>query len=303
MRRRLDQNDLVGLGWRNELGPSILSNLDQIDVVEVIIDDYLNASKSRLQSINTLSRQVSVIYHGVGLGLATSLQIDQKRLDRLSRVIDYLAPDFWSEHLAFVRAGRMEIGHLAAPPRTLHTIDGTLANLERVKKTVGSYPVLENIATLIDPPGSKMSEPQWVRQILRQSGCHQLLDLHNLYTNAVNFGFDPIEYLRAFPLDQVRLVHLSGGHWIKEPYGFESRPRGERLLDDHVHDIPDAVYDLLGILAQTVPQPLTVIIERDGEYPEFQSLLNQIQNAKQILKTAREKVLVQRGGLLERAVV
>jgi len=303
MRRRLGQDDLVGLGWRMELGPSILSNLDQIDVVEVIIDDYFKAAVSKLRSLKTLSSQVPVIYHGVGLGLATSLQIDQKRLEKLARVMDYLSPDVWSEHLAFVRAGNMEIGHLAAPPRTIHTIEGTLENLERIKKTVGSYPVLENIATLIDPPGSKMSEPQWVGQILRQSGCNQLLDLHNLYSNAINFGFDPVAYLNTFPLDQVQLVHLSGGKWIKEPAGFESRPGGERLLDDHVHDVPNAVYELLGTLARTVSQPLTVIIERDGEYPEFQSLLDQINYAKRILREARNQMHVQQGGFLERAVV
>lgn len=303
MRRRLGQDDLVGLGWRMELGPSILSNLDQIDVVEVIVDDYFKAPTSKLRSLNTLSSQVPVIYHGVGLGLATSLQIDQKRLEKLARVMDYLSPDVWSEHLAFVRAGNMEIGHLAAPPRSIHTIEGTLENLERIKKTVGSYPVLENIATLIDPPGSKMSEPQWVGQILRQSGCNQLLDLHNLYSNAINFGFDPVAYLNTFPLDQVQLVHLSGGKWIKEPAGFESRPGGERLLDDHVHDVPNAVYELLGTLARTVSQPLTVIIERDGEYPEFQSLLDQINYAKRILREARNQMHVQQGGFLECAVV
>jgi uncharacterized protein (UPF0276 family) len=299
MRRRLGQDDLVGLGWRMELGPSILSNLDQIDVVEVILDDYLRAPASKLRSLKTLASQVKVIYHGVGLGLATSLQVDQRRLEKLARVIDDLSPDVWSEHLAFVRAGNIEIGHLAAPPRTIYTIEGALENLERIKKTVGSSPVLENIATLIDPPGSKMSEPQWIQQILNQSDCNLLLDLHNLYSNALNFGFDPVAYLKSFPLDKVQLVHLSGGKWIQEPPGYESRPTGERMLDDHVHDVPDAVFELLGTLARTVPQPLTVIIERDGEFPDFQFLLTQINSAKQILKDARKQMPNREGGLRE----
>jgi uncharacterized protein (UPF0276 family) len=303
MRRRLGKHDNVGLGWRAELGPSILSNLDQIDVVEVIVDDYFGASRSKLRSLNTLASQVPVLYHGVGLGLATSHKVDQKRLEKLGRVLDCLAPEVWSEHLSFVRADNIEIGHLAAPPRTLQTIEGTLANLELIKKVVGSYPVLENIATLIDPPGSKMSEPQWVNQILRQSGCKMLLDLHNLYSNAINFGFEPFAFMKSFPLDQVQLVHLSGGHWIKEPVGYESRPSGERMLDDHIHDVPDAVFDLLGLLAETVAQPLTVIIERDGDYPDFQILLSQIDRAKTILRNARERQSIHRGGLLEFAVI
>ncbi|HXH76473.1 MAG TPA: DUF692 family protein [Bacteriovoracaceae bacterium] len=302
MRRRLGQNDLVGLGWRTELAPSILSNLDQIDVVEVIVDDYLKVPLHKLRALRTLSCQVPVIYHGVGLGLATSMRVDQKRLDRLAKVVDYLNPEVWSEHLAFVRADGIEIGHLAAPPRTVHTIEGALENLERIKKTVGSYPVLENIATLIDPPGSKMSESQWVKEILGGSSCNLLLDLNNLYSNAVNFGFEPVSYLKSFPLNLVRLVHLSGGKWIPEPKGFESRLDGKRLLDDHVHDVPDSVYNLLRVLAETVHQPLTVIIERDGEYPEFDSLLRQIRIARNILKEVRNRRIQSQRGLLERTV-
>lgn len=286
---RLDLMDRVGIGWRSELASAILSNLEHIDVVEVIIDDYFRAPKSELRALATLARQVPVLYHGVGLGLASSHPVEQRRLDNLARVFDYLAPKTWSEHLAFVRAGGFEIGHLAAPPRTLNTIEGALENLRRIKQTVGSYPLLENIATLIDPPGSKMSEQQWTSEIVSKSGCHLLLDLHNLYANAINFGFDPTAYLLSFPLSKVQLVHLSGGRWIKGPLGLQSPLGfvGSRLLDDHVHDVPDEVFNLLGLLAHSVSQPLTVIIERDGEYPDFLVLLNQIKRTRKVLRAAK----------------
>jgi uncharacterized protein (UPF0276 family) len=222
----------------------------------------------------------------VGLGLASSFPVAQKRLDQLARVFDYLSPTVWSEHLAFVRAGNIEIGHLAAPPRTLATVEGALENLERIQRTVGSKPALENIATLISPPGSLMSEAEWSTQIALPGGCPLLIDLNNLYSNAINFGFDPITYLKSFPLHFVQLVHLSGGKWVNEPKGFY----GKRLLDDHVHDVPDAVFALLDVLARSVSQPLTVIIERDGEYPPFQHLLNEVNHAKAILHEARKSI-------------
>ncbi len=303
---QLGKRDAIGLGWRIDLGPSILSNIDKIDVLEVIIDDYFNSSRVELRSLNTLARQIPVLYHGVGLGLASSLRVDQRRLEKLARILDVLSPEIWSEHLAFVRAGNREIGHLAAPPRTNCTLDGALENLFIVKKTIGSCPVLENIATLIDPPGSKMSEPQWVTQIVNEGGGTLLLDLHNLYANALNFGFEPISYLKSFPLDRVNLVHLSGGKWIKEPAGFESRPKGELLLDDHIHDVPEEVYDLLNVLGKSVPQPLTVIIERDGEYPAFQLLLAQVQRTRNVLMEARkhqEQQVQKIGGSLECTII
>jgi len=281
--RQLAHRDRVGLGWRTELAPSILCHLDHIDVVEVIIDDYFKQPLTKLRSLKLLESQVDVIYHGVGLGLASSLPVPQKNLDNLARVFDYLKPTCWSEHLAFVRAGNIEIGHLAAPPRTQATIEGTLANLARIKQTVGALPVLENIATLLEPPGSLMPEGEWTTQILEASNTKLLLDLNNLYSNAVNFNFDPVTYLHTFPLHLVSMVHLSGGKWLDEPAGFT----GKRLLDDHIHDVPDPVFALLGALAHSVKQPLTVIIERDGDYPPFSHLLQEIQRAKSILKEAR----------------
>ncbi len=297
------QLDRVGLGWRKELAPSILSNLDQIDVVEVILDDYFTASSRELRALRTLGEQVPVVYHGVGLGLASAHAIDQRRLQNLTRVLNFLAPPTWSEHLAFVRADGREIGHLAAPPRTRATVDGALENLDRIKKTVGSTPALENIATLIDPPGSKIAEPLWIHAITQESGCPLLLDLHNLYSNALNFGFDPVAYLHSFPLDRVELVHLSGGMWIPEPRGFQSRPEGKRLLDDHVHDVPPAVFGLLSELARTVSQPLTVLIERDGLYPKFTSLLREVGYTRKVLSDARRARLVRNGDSHERAVL
>lgn len=282
------KKDLVGLGWRPELALQILSNLDQIDVVEVLIDNYFDAPLSELRALKTLESQVPVVYHAVGLGLASAHKVDQKRLDKLARVLNFLAPDAWSEHLAFVRADGMEIGHLAAPPRTADTVEGALENLDRVKRTVGSYPALENVATLIDPPGSKMSESEWVTQIIRGSRGGLLLDLHNLYCNSINFGFEPVRYLDAFPLQSTHYVHLSGGMWLDEPTGpLIGNHSGRRLLDDHLHDVPDPVFGLLGHLAKAVSQPLTVIIERDGEYPDFKSLLAEVARARDALGKAR----------------
>jgi uncharacterized protein (UPF0276 family) len=74
--------------------------------------------------------------------------------------------------------------------------------------------VVENIATLIDPPGSDRDEVTWISEILATSECPMLLDLHNLYANGLNFGADPMEALAQLPMDRVAAVHLSGGRWI-----------------------------------------------------------------------------------------
>jgi uncharacterized protein (UPF0276 family) len=280
--RQLSAADRVGLGWRDALAASTYVHLDSIDVVEVILDDYLDASTGQLRALRSLGGEVPVIGHGVALGLASVSTVATSRVERLARVVNALEPQTWSEHLAFVRSGQYEIGHLAAPPRTSSTIEGAVANVETVRRIVGMMPALENIATLIDPPASTMSEPAWVTRILAGAGSKLLLDLHNLYANAVNFGHDPFEYLGAFPLNQVEVVHISGGMWIE----LEST---RRLLDDHVHDVPEIVFSMLAWLAERCSQPLTVILERDGHYPQFDELLRQLLRAREALACGRAK--------------
>jgi uncharacterized protein (UPF0276 family) len=275
--------DRFGLGWRPELAAGILSNLDRIDVVEVIAEDLFAASRGRLEAMKTLRRQVPVWLHGVSLGPASVSPVDAKRLGQLAKVIELVQPERWSEHLSFVRAGGREIGHLAAPPRTRATVEGACENLERMTRATGMRPLVENIATLIDPPGSALGEREWISEILTASGNGLLLDLHNLHANATNFGFDPVEFLHALPLERIQAVHLAGGRMIPAPDG---RPR---VLDDHLHEVPEPVFALLEELAARGPSSLTVILERDGRYPSMQVLLDELERARAAVGRGRAR--------------
>ncbi len=284
--------DRVGLGWRSELAASIFSHLDEIDILEVVADDYFHAPRERIRSIRTLAAQIPVSLHGVSMGLASTVPVERARLESMARLVDAVQPESWSEHLAFVRGGGVEIGHLAAPPRTRQSSEGAQENIYRAQRTVGMPSSFENVATLIRPPASTMDEPEWMSAILTATGAGLLLDLHNLYANAVNFGDDPCELLLRCPLDRVKTVHLSGGRWIREP-AVDETPPGRRLLDDHLHDVPSPVFDMLVLLAQRVDHPLTVLLERDGEYPSFDLLLQQLTLARQALAEGRRKARTQ----------
>jgi hypothetical protein len=72
-----------------------------------------------------------------------------------------------------------------------------------------------------------------MNRVLDLSGGGQLLDLHNLYCNAVNFGFDPFAALEHVQLDRVVEVHVAGGAW-----------RDGFLMDAHSGRTPGAVWEL-----------------------------------------------------------
>lgn len=287
-KQTMTPKDCFGLGWRPQLALGILSNLDRIDLVEVIADDFFSASRRDLRALKTLAAQVPVTLHGVSLGLASSVRVDPRRLDRTARLCEEIKPVSWSEHLAFVRGGGIEIGHLAAPPRCDETVEGTLKNLSLARSIVGVAPQVENVATLIEPPLSRYDEAIWVSSIIRNSQSDLLLDLHNLHANALNFGFDPIDFIAQIPAGRVRAIHLAGGRWV-------ARGDVRRLLDDHLHDVPDPVYSLLEEVSFRTEPGLTVILERDGHFPSVESLLDQLDRARAALARGRERQTINLG--------
>jgi hypothetical protein len=99
-----------------------------------------------------------------------------------------------------------------------------------------------------------MDEPSFYHEIVAATGCELLLDLGNLYANALNETRDPREVLLRYPLDHVAMVHVAGG--IRE-HGF--------YFDTHAHAIPPGVLALAGeAIARCGRVP--VLIERDANF-------------------------------------
>jgi uncharacterized protein len=278
----VNMSDRFGLSWRGELAAGILTNLDRIDCLEIIADDYLD-DRDGVRALRRLARTRPVTLHSIAIGPAAVVPVESSRVRKLARVIGEVEPENWSEHLAWTRAGGVELGHLAAPIRDQATLESTLENLRRLEKATGALPEIENVASLVDPPGAVMSEAAWLACLLAQCSNGLLLDLENVYANALNFGFDPEGFLDALPLDRVRTVHIAGGKWIGDGNG------GRRWLDNHLEPVPVAVYGLLEYLAARAPHPLTVILERDGAFAGMQGLLAELDRGRAAVSTGRSR--------------
>jgi uncharacterized protein len=274
--------DRFGLTWHPSIAAGVLAHLDRIDLVEVIPEGPFLESRPARQALRRLARTLPVSIHGVSLGLATVAPIDRDRVERLARLVGEVEPESWSEHLAFVRASGIELGHLAAPPRTGLSVEAVAEHVEQARTAIGTYPGLENVATPLEPPGSDRSEVDWLLDVFDATPASLLLDLHNLYANGTNFGVDPAAMLRACPVDRIRTIHIAGGVNV--------HACGERrVVDDHLHDVPDPVYDLLEIVGERVPQPVDVVLERDGAFPSLESLLAQLERARDALARGRTR--------------
>jgi hypothetical protein len=50
--------DRFGIGWRPDLAAGILSNLDRIDILEVVADDYFDAPSTKRSALRMLAAQI-----------------------------------------------------------------------------------------------------------------------------------------------------------------------------------------------------------------------------------------------------
>lgn len=251
----------TGIGWRPEIADAV-ERMPGIDWVEAVAENvcpgHLPDSLVRLRE-----RGVTVIPHGVSLGLGGAERPDAGRLAALAERVEALGSPLVTEHIAFVRAGgpltaspRLEAGHLLPVPRTRDALDVLCENVRIAQDALPVPLAVENIAALISWPGEEMTEGQFLYELADRTGVRLLIDVANLHTNHVNRGEDPAKALAELPLEAIAYVHVAGG--------FE---RDGVWHDSHAHPVPQPVLDVLTDLASRVSPP-GVLLERDENFPE-----------------------------------
>lgn len=235
----------TAIAWRPPIAESLaeLQRQGRLQFTEVVAENvHLNHVPSALDELAALG--VTVVPHGVSLGLADASRPDAARLDHLADLATRFDAPIVSEHLAFVRAAStpdslhgdvLEAGHLMPPPRTRDMLEVAVENIRIAQDQLLPVPLaIENIAALLSWPEDELDEPDFLSEIVQRTGVYIVLDVANLYSSATARGTDPAAELARFPLDRVAYVHVAGGI-----------ERNGLYIDTHGHGVPDAVTDLL----------------------------------------------------------
>ena len=130
--------------------------------------------------------------------------------------------------------------------------------------------LIENISQYLNAPQDELSDAAFITQILEAADCGLLLDVNNVYVNSQNHRFDPLAFLNEIPLERVVQIHVAGHHQF---------PEG--LVDTHGAPVIDAVWELLRWTLFRC-QPCGVMLERDTDIPEFEELVPELQQIRQI---------------------
>jgi uncharacterized protein (UPF0276 family) len=277
--KRFENRLGLGIGWRPELAHLIARRSD-FGFVEVIAEN-INANAGLPRPLQELrERGVTIIPHGVTLSLGGADPISSQRVDHLARLAEILESPFVSEHIAFVRAGEVEIGHLTPLPRTRDALEILIENVETTTRLLPVPLALENIASLFDWPDAEMNEAEFISRVVERTNTLLLLDISNSYANAHNRGLDALNEIRGFPLERLAYLHIGGG--IEH----------DRIVHDtHSDPILPGALELLQRFC-VMRTPPGVLLERDENFAGPEEINLELDRIKQAIEPKRNACFV-----------
>ena len=285
----------VGVLFNPALSDFVAGHAEALDYLAVIPDrfwvDRGVGAPSRFEEtaageavLAQAALSLPVVLHGIGLSICSAGLFDTEYLFQLARWRKRYNSPWISEHLSFSRigAGHETNAGVALPVPYDREILGLLRPRIEAARDILCCPfLLENNVAYFTFPGQDLTEPEFLNTLARESGCGLLLDLHNVYTNSRNHGFDAKAFLAGLDLSRVVEVHVAGG---SEMMGY--------YTDSHTGPVAEPVWDLLSYVAPRSPNLRGVTFEfHESTWPMLRTegVLQQIARARCVLDLAATK--------------
>ena len=254
----------AGLGMRRALlGPLQSMAPGAIDFMEAAPENWIGVGGRYGRQFRELAERYPIILHGLSLDIGGPDPIDADLVRSVRGLMAELGSPVYSEHLSYCAAG----GHLydlLPIPFTEEAVRHVVARVRQVQDILGDTIALEN-SSYYAQPHADMSEAQFIRAVLTERGCDLLLDVNNIYVNAINHRYDPIEFLDALPLERTRYIHVAGHYDEAE----------DLKVDTHGADVIDPVWELLAQAYRRLG-PVPTLLERDFNLPPLAELLEEV---------------------------
>lgn len=268
---------LPGVGYKPQHFAEILEAPGPVGWLEIHAENYMGDGGRPLAQLRHLSERFPISVHGVGLSIGGEGALDADHLARLKHLVGWLNPASFSEHLAWSTHDSHFLNDLLPLPYTDATLTRVCDHIDQVQDVVGRRMLLENPSSYLAFAESTWSEPDFLREIARRTGCGLLLDVNNVFVSATNLDFSPQGYIDAYPLEHVGEIHLGGHDEDTDDHGHPL------LIDSHGREVVDPVWALLDhVLERSGSKP--ILIEWDTDVPDWPVLRAEAARAQQALE-------------------
>lgn len=275
----------VGIGWRHPHYAQLLQTQPDLDFIEVHSENFFGEGGAALSVLRQGREHYPVSLHGVGLSLGSAMGIDPWHLDQLDRLVQLIDPVRVSDHASFARAKLA--GHTAHAsdlfplPMTFEALQVMCDNVQRVQERLRRPIAVENLSAYVQWQQADMDEPDFLNALAKRTGCGLLIDVNNIYVNALNAQLRgeveaPMkpcrDWLCAIDAHHVAELHVAGHVHC-----------GDIVIDDHGSAVADEVWSLYGHALQRFG-PVPTLIEWDTDVPELADLLSEADRARELAR-------------------
>lgn len=271
-----------GVGYKPQHYTAIMEDPGPVGWLEVHAENYMGDGGRPLAQLRHLAERFPISVHGVGLSIGGEGRLDPDHLARLKHLCSWLNPASFSEHLAWSTHDGAYLNDLLPLPYTAATVTRVADHIDEVQTALARRMLLENPSSYLAFAESEMSETEFLREVVRRTGCGLLLDVNNVFVSATNLGLDAREYVADFPIEAVGELHLGGHDEDEDDHG------APLLIDSHGREVADPVWTLLDdVLGRSGPAPL--LIEWDTDVPDWPVLAAEAARARDALVRAGER--------------
>ena len=272
----------VGLAYRFTVHAEAVQHRSEIDLLEISTEDYIVRERRTYADpnerlLNDALATFPCLAHGLSLSIGTVGELNETYLNATNRFMADNGLNVFSEHLAFHSVDGNDLTMFLAIPFEEVAVQWVKHNYYAVRRKLGRPFALENVTYSFPAPNSSLSEADFLRRITEETDCTLLLDVTNVFNNAYNHGYDPIEFFDKLPMERVSQMHLAGGH---------KREDG-RWEDSHSAPVMPEVWPLFDEAVKRATNLRAVVLERDSKLKPFSSVMDDIRKAREIFYTHR----------------
>jgi uncharacterized protein (UPF0276 family) len=261
--------DALGLGLRLPHYDHLFEHWPALGYFEIISENFMGDAAPPKRNLARVRSRYPVVLHGVGLNLLGHAEPSADYLDALCRLADSVDAQFVTDHLCWTGAHGVNHHDLLPTPYMPELVELAAERAYAVQRRLDRPFGLENLSTYVTFAQSSMSEWEFYTRVVRESGCHFMLDINNVYVSSENHGFDPYTYLASIDYSRVLQVHLAGHS--REPDG--------TIVDTHDHPVCDAVWQLYAAAWQR-GGPFPTLLEWDARIPPLPEVLAELGRAR-----------------------
>ncbi len=269
----------AGLGFRRELiAPLKTAVPEAIRFFELAPENWAGMGGRSGKDLRHFTERYPFVCHGLSLSLGGPGPLDEALLRRIKAFMAEHGMTLYTEHLSWC-ADEGHLYDLLPIPLTEKAVKWTAERIKRAQDILGMRIGIENASYYVAPPDAEMSESEFISAIVDEADCLLHLDVNNIYVNSRNFGFDPLAFMSALPLERTCYIHVAG-HWV-EPDGL--------LIDTHGAEVIDPVWRILEAAYARVGGDVPTCLERDFNIPDLPALTAEVEQIARLQAVAVER--------------